>query len=552
MDGFTCLCSSRHGSVGAQRELRLMPPPTKPLASPLIYRMAASVAPLPKRGIEEVHRSIVNRLRRYSATSIADRALQMLWNPPTGEAEELRSAPWLTLLLVKWALQDNLVGLRVGPQIPSTEFDRLRQELWELQGPSHGEKPNVWLMLRYLVHVQVEFQRRESWGFLRWPALYARLDAGSTNRRQFREVMGIEPQAFLDLTYALYAAVLAREMPLGSDYLSTFRPTYGADLDRMYELFVRDLPGLRQDLQTHDAQRIRGKQELFEFPYLRRFPFLRLRDGRLHCWHPLVFARGLEDAVHLRLSALGADYVNEFSRVYERYVTELAATSGLPVLDEATYKAQVGGHAPAVEAIFEGENCNILVEAKMSLFGDDVLLQDNETAIYQKTKRVRDAIKQGWKVGELIRDPASGFGTRFEASQDFLLVVTSRELNLGSGERLQRLYASGVFDYPDAAAEQRLPLSNVFILSIEDFERAMGCVAAGEINLSAVLKDAVVANQRGDTARMFFSDFFGQYTKRWSVPAVMQDARRAAEGRIVAALGGPPGALEADATEPGG
>jgi hypothetical protein len=133
-----------------------------------------------------------------------------------------------------------------------------------------------------------------------------------------------------------------------------------------------------------------------------------------------------------------------------------------------------------------------------------------------------------------------------------LLVVTSRELNLGSGERLQRLYASGVFDYSDAAAEQRLPLSNVFILSVEDFERTMGCVAAGEINLSAVLKDAVIANQRGDTARMFFSDFFGQYTKRWSVPAVMQDARRAAEGRIVATLGGPPGALEADATEPGG
>ncbi len=526
-----------------------MPSPPKPSASPLIYRMAARVAPLPKRGIEEVHKSIVNRLRRYSATSIADLALQMLWNPPTGEAEELRSAPWLTLLLVKWAMQDNLVSLRVGPSIPSAEFDRLRQELWELQGPSHGEKPNVWLMLRYLVHVQVEFQRRESWCFLRWPALYARLDPGSTNRQQFRQVMGLEPDAFLDLAYALYAAVLARKMPLGPDYLSTFRPMHGAAVDRMYDLFVRDLPSLRQDLQAEDAQRIRGKQELFEFPYLRRFPFLRLRDGRLHCWHSLVFARGLEDAVHLRLASLGKDYVDEFSRVYERYVTELAAGCGLPVLDEAAYKAQVGGHARAVEAIFEGEDCNILVEAKMSLFHDDVLLQDNETAIYQKTKRVRDAIKQGWKVGELIRDAASGFGARFQKSQDFLLVVTSRELNLGSGERLQRLYAPGVFDYPEAGVQQRLPLSNVFILSVEDFERTMGCVAAGEINLSAVLKDAVIANQRGDTARMFFSDFIGKYTKRWTLPAVMQDARQAAEARIVAALGGPPGALEEAASQ---
>ena len=118
------------------------------------------------------------------------------------------------------------------------------------------------------------------------------------------------------------------------------------------------------------------------------------------------------------------------------------------------------------------------------------------------------------------------------------MVVTSRELNLGNGERLRQLYAPGQLNYPDADAEQRLPLSNVFILSIADFERTMGCVAAGEINLSAVLKDAVAANQGGGTARLFFSDFIGKYTKRWTIPTVMQDAQRAAEERIKTAMGG--------------
>ena len=285
--------------------------------SPLIYRIAGGVAPLPKRGIEGVYKSILNRLRRYSGTSIANLALEILWNSPQGEGEDVRSAPWLTLVLVKWALQDSLVHLRVGPSIPTAEFDKLRQELWELQGQSQVEQSNSWLMLRNLIHVQLEFQRRESSGFLRWPALYARLNRGSNNRRQFRTVMGIEPEALIDLTYGLYAAVSKRQMPIGQDYLSPLRSTYGADIDRIYSLFVRDLPGLRSELQSEEAQRIRGKQELFEFPYLRRFPFLRLSDGRLYCWHPLVFARGMEDAVHLRLSRLGAEYVNEFSLVYE-------------------------------------------------------------------------------------------------------------------------------------------------------------------------------------------------------------------------------------------
>jgi len=249
----------------------------KPPAAALIYQMVARVAPLPKRGIEEAHKSIVNRLRRYSATSIADMALHMMWNPPTSKVEELKSAPWLTLLLVKWALQHNGVSLRIGPPIQEGDLYQLRQQLWELQGKGEGEKesPNVWLMLRSILHVQVEFQRRVTWGFLRWPALYERLDPGSTNRQQFRAVMGMEPRVFLDLTYGLCAAVLDGKMPLGADWLAPFRPVYGTDIDRMYELLVRDLPGLRAELQSDVAQRIRGKQELYEFPYFRRFPFLR-------------------------------------------------------------------------------------------------------------------------------------------------------------------------------------------------------------------------------------------------------------------------------------
>ncbi|MGJ7487722.1 GapS1 family protein [Variovorax sp. LT2P21] len=507
---------------------------------PLVYRLAAAVAPLPKRGIEEAHRSIINRLRRYSATSIVDLALHMMWNPPKPEIEELRSAPWLTLLLVKWALQDNRVSLRVGPPIPQGELDRLRQQLWELQGTGVGakENTNVWLMLRSILHVQIEFQRPETWGFLRWPALYARLDRGSTSRRQFREVMGMEPDVFIDLAYALYAAVLDGKMPLGSDWLSPWRPAYGAAVDRMYELFVRDLLGLRAELQGDAAQRIRGKQELYEFPYLRRFPFLRLRDGTLHCWHPLVFARGLDDAVHLRLSQLGKEYIDSFSLVFERYVTELAIGCGMAALDEAAYKESMGANAPSVEVILEGEGCNIFVEAKMSLFADDVVLQDNQTAIFNKTKRVREGIKQGWRVGGQVRDAANGFGSRFAAEQDFLLLVTSRDLVIGGGNALQRLYEPGAFDYPDEHAKQRLPLSNIFILSIDDFENTMGCVAAGEVNLSVLLKESAVANQNGQSARMLFSDFLGKYTTRWSQSLVLREAREAAEARVFAALGG--------------
>jgi hypothetical protein len=39
----------------------------KPANLPLIYRMAGRAAPLPKRGIEELHKSVVNQLRKRPA-----------------------------------------------------------------------------------------------------------------------------------------------------------------------------------------------------------------------------------------------------------------------------------------------------------------------------------------------------------------------------------------------------------------------------------------------------------------------------------------------------
>jgi hypothetical protein len=53
-------------------------------------------------------------------------------------------------------------------------------------------------------------------------------------------------------------------------------------------------------------------------------------------------------------------------------------------------------------------------------------LHDSPVVAYQKTKRVGDAIVQGWKVGEHI-GTCDEFEERFRKPFDLLLVVTSRE-----------------------------------------------------------------------------------------------------------------------------
>jgi hypothetical protein len=104
--------------------------------------------------------------------------------------------------------------------------------------------------------------------------------------------------------------------------------------------------------------------------------------------------------------------------VYKRYVTELAAGCGMLLLDEATYEAKVSGQATA-EALPEGDDCNILVEAKTSLFADDVLIQDaNRRREGCGDRRKLRAVTSASFVEHGIHERSMAYGALVDAPRD--------------------------------------------------------------------------------------------------------------------------------------
>lgn len=95
----------------------------------LTYQSAGSILK-PKMGVEEIYKPIRNRLRRYSATSPVELSLDLLWAKHGDCLQGLQRMPWLTLLVVKRALQDAAVNLRVGGRISGEELDAILQQLW--------------------------------------------------------------------------------------------------------------------------------------------------------------------------------------------------------------------------------------------------------------------------------------------------------------------------------------------------------------------------------------------------------------------------------------
>ena len=394
----------------------------------------------------------------------------------------------------------------------------------------------MFLMLR--AHFpQFDFQRPEGWSFLRWPALVAREKATNPTRRQFVRVFGLEPEQFIDLTYVLMASVLSHKRRILLKEFEPLRKSYGAAVNDYLDLVAPDLSSLRSALRKDLATRKPLlRHELYEFPFLKRYPFFRSRSREISPWHVKVAARGLEEFVHWRLAKLSNEYTEPFSRLFERYVTELTEAMSPQVVTETQYEVLFGSAAPKVEAILPLKDCSIFVEAKMALFEDDVLLTDNETQAFNKTKHVRKAIKQGWEVAKTVRRADSLLPQCRTEGPDFLLVVTSRELGLGTGEQLQRLYPADRFDYPDEASRKLLPLTHVFTMSIMEFERLSVAVAGGSVCLPALLREAVERNRDPTTSAILFDMHLGRHVENWGMPQLLEEARVSAEQRIHASL----------------
>lgn len=520
----------------------------------MLYRPPAPAVPA---NYTAAVKKLRRKLKPYSADAIIDACIDVLDSWRGKGLDELKSAPWLTLLIVKLVLEDASIGLHGTQRCPTTVIDEIRSELWNIQSSSERDgSHSIYLMLRSMVHTQMLFQQSESFAFIRWPALISRLPHDHVLRIQFQTEFECDPETFIGVVFAAYSAVLQGKTFIAPNYWEPLRPLYGSAIDSLLNRFSKDATELRVALRQELHQRIytevegrrvlrhdsstRPESERVEFPWLSRFPFFKHPSGRLAVWHRLVFARGMEESVHTVLSSLGQAYTDPFSKVFEEYVVELVRNSGLSFVSEAELKSGIASR-PSVEALIHKDGCNVFVEAKMSLFPDRVLISDRGAEIFMKLKRVREGMVQGWRVGEMLRDGTIQHDGASSASKDFLLIVTSRQLNVCSGEHFMRMFGddfigrinpeSGFFR-PTPSQLGRLPLKNIFVLSIEEFEHLVGAIADGSIDLVPLLQKAAEDNTDLATSSMHFDQILAKQVRRWNHPRLIRAARLRAERRL--------------------
>lgn len=493
-----------------------------------------------KLNFNESVKIVKNKLRKYKCISIINNLIILLDKSSNSndKIESLKYFPWIVCLLVKIVLEDELIHINTGKECPQEVVIECVNLIWSAQSieNSSSDDPGVaYRSLRSLLQGQLIFQTGESWNFLRWPALVSDLPKNHPCYIFFIDRFGVDPERFMEILTILHEPVLKNKLWIELKYFSPIINKIGEDFIRVLNEFSRDVYQLRKELikrKKENNLREKPPYEMNEQPWLMKYPIFKFSEEVLRIWHPDVFCQGMEVNVHRRLSEIGGGYSQEFGKVFEKYVVKQLKDANIEYLSEDDYWTVVGKNNNAMEAIVSDGNTNILIDAKLTVYSEYAAIHTEYALAWQSLKRVREAINQGWNVSEKLSQINNEWICT-KAKENYLFVITSQQFFCCTGEHLRRIFKSDVFDpnknsqrkqkTPTNAQLNILPVSNIVIMSIDEWEQLIKLVENGVINIFDFSRKVVEANKDSLTSVMVVSQILEKIsTNRYLSKTVLE------------------------------
>ena len=472
-----------------------------------------------------------NKARRHSVQGLVEGAMDVLQSKGPSKVEELKRAPWHLMLIVKWACLDPMLPLG-GPRVSGSSLDELRQGLWDLpEQVNHGisgERP-VRLWMRQLLYPQIQFQRRADAGFLREAALLESLGLDHPLCVMFEEQAGFGIRLFQDISFAMFAELAAGTLRLTTSF---FRPLLQTYTDEALTAAVRSFAITPEELVdffrvTDPKQRYMA--EYFEFTPLTRHPFLR-QDQVLQAWHPMVFYRGMEGFVHSVLSARGAEYMELFSKVFERHIVAESRKINTRFYSEAELQQWLPPDTECPDGLMAFDDCHIYIEAKAGLFASSIMTVGDTQALAHRSKALRKGTRQAWATVEALTCANGAPDNR--GGENFLIVVVNKELGIPNGAMLEKMAPVGWLDPPTAIAGTLLPPEHIYFVPVQDFERLMRASQNGEVRLPEFLRHCVQQDASMVTSVQFLQQRLDQERIPYGYSDLVLNTVNAVGGRL--------------------
>ena len=417
--------------------------------------------------------------------------------------------PWELLLLIKWTF---LYGNWDSQQLSSLTvpaFNNFSNLMDDLNGNARlpTNYDHFYLFFRNISFQQFWLQEGGSQTrFARQELLFGDLQKDHTFQREFQRITGIEIKHFIELAIMLIGRfVWQKEKWITEDWFRNVASTYPqGTIEKFLSLLSQDLPGIRSYLNTISGRYGDLSYEYYEQTPLKRYPLLKV-GNKYHIYSVMLLMHSLQSFIYdtLREDNPGA-FMDKFGKIFEEYIAGGVAQFGLPYLREDTLKQELG-MGKTVDFLIVEQDCNILIDAKgveMAFLG--MVSHRAEVVLDKARSSIVKGIEQGFEVSEKIKDKQN-VGELEIGKENFLLVVTFKDLYAGNGERFYETVGKDKIDeIRTKYSKDLLPLENIYFISADDFDILVALVENDLSSLLDILKKAREDDKDPQSSRFLF------------------------------------------------
>ena len=463
--------------------------------------------PVKKKVAYSRFKNIRNRIRKLDGGELLERLLRLLHHPDAAKIERIQNYEiWHLLLLVKWTIlygsPSDKYGIR---QATPYEVDQLMNKLKDLSSylREFESLGDVYLFMRNMAFQQIWIQRNDfiSFDIARQYLLFGKLDRNHTFQKSFREVTDVSIRDFLELSWGLFTIVLAdKQRTVMESYFSAIEDEYDPNtVSNFLRALSHTVLDARAWLQRRDAdvpKAYRGiEYEYFEPTPFTRYPLIRQYE-EYHIISPDLMLECLSEFVYDVLRDDDAEtFMNKFGAMFEELVERSLRLVDADVLTERDIKKHFTDSASQqfVDFAIVTDECNVFIETKAVAMRPDGMVTDRPGTVRARSKSsVLKGIEQAYALANALQDFEDVRGLRMGDRSNYLIIVTFKDLYVGNGRLFRDFIATDEVDQiiSKYGGEVLIPLSNVFIVAIDDFDILMGSVYRGSKSLSSYLESA--------------------------------------------------------------
>ncbi len=440
-----------------------------------------------------------------------------------------KSIPGLFFLLIKWAIGDeqSFTPRRAPPS--NADIQNAIQRMLDLGAnvrlPSEFEHST--LFLRSLAYQQFIYQEDFRFNHLaRQFILFGELPPDHFIKIEFRNLTGLSVEAFLELSLVLFTRFSKGEVHhiIDQNFFSPLFMKYSVHEIYMFlRAFSKPFPKIKAQVIERSNKKIQGEEYYEQTPFL-AFPLV--EDGtRFICTERHVLHRCIEHFIYDRMKIWNAQkFMNEFGYIFERSVETAIQHAKLPYTTEAKLREIFGHNKNLVDFIITDGNSRVFVDAKaveMAYQGKVAHLCEE---VEDKTKSILKAIKQANEVMANLSSFTANDCVLRRTKNNYLIVVTYKDLYLGNGVTLYEGIAKASVDTIRAEySNGGIPLGNMYFLNIDEFELFSEAVANGHIGLVEGIEKAKAADSDARTRKFNFFLHIASWNIPTPIPVYLQD-----------------------------